>query len=217
MTDTTPVAIYDYLSYEGEVQPTSLHELSGDVILKHDFNFYQAVGLHGEHYSDLIETGSHSPNFYLPPAWSTLIDRISVREHLQWSESVRRLIVHGLSIYIADDGDELDQIYRDIEQAIFDCNEDVLDDSDDTCRVRFDADRTSVPMTDHLREILTTKSNRAGICRERFITYLMGLSLRTNREIPKWYPRINAIIEKIGKKLKSRKEKLKSCREKLRQ
>lgn len=147
----------------------------------------------------------------LPPKYILLIDQIQDRNGYKFmSEPFRKLVFHGIVIYDRQNGNRLHDLMMKpkIQNAIERCDKDTLD-RIIPINCNFLSKRcTSVRFSEDLYKMIDDRRKDAGVCTtEKFIVYLVTLSLRRHTRYTGWYPDFDIIIDdmerQISNKIKS--------------
>jgi hypothetical protein len=186
---------------------TSLYQMDLHSILKNHNLLYDDSGkCQGRitYYPSLADSGENIIHYSLPAKLFTLLDVLSEKENIDHSDLIRRAIVHGCAIYEEKFGAAVNDAYGRRQDDILNGNDDT-DAFDDSCKVEMDCGKESIRICPHLFSILNKYRRRSGICREKFVGYLILYSLETHTYVTgKRKLQIEEIIKQIEGKLSRR-------------
>lgn len=210
MTTQLPLApSIDPSKMEVEVIDLSapLHERSTCEILKYESDMTDPDEPHIYRKELLWGTGEVDPKpVCLPPHYKSIIKQIQKRNGYKWlAEPLRRLALHGLTIHDHPRGKTLHQLMqRDtVQNAIEHNDKNTLDAIGEGIKCNFLSKRcTSVRFNEEFFNMVEERRDDAGIADcEKFMVYLVVLSLRKHPDYVDWYPEFDTLIGDIQRQI----------------
>jgi len=193
-----------------------LHEIPTDEILRYSAELID-LDEPDIYYKDLLwHTGEVDPKpVCLPPHYKSIIKQIQKRNGYKWlAEPLRRLAYHGLAIHDHPRGKTLHNLMqRDaVQNAIEHNDKNALDAIGEGVKCNFLSKRcTSVRFNEDFFSMVEERRDDAGIidC-EKFMVYLIVLSLRKHPRYVDWYPEFDVLIGDIQRQIDSKIRRLES-------
>jgi len=200
------------------IDPASLqlHERSCKEILKHNADLTDPIEPDIYKQELIWNTADIDPKpVCLPPRYKMIINQLKKRNGYKWlAEPIRKLVYHGLAIYDHPRGKTLHELMqRDTVQNAIEYNDkNTLDAIGEGVKCDFLAKRcTSVRFNEDFFSMIEERRDDAGIndC-EKFVVYLLALSLRTHPGYANWYPEFDLIINDMHRQIDSKIRRLES-------